>query len=72
MFFGVPETGLVLARQVGEQVVIEADGRIVAVVELAEATPGHARLRIRAPRDVVIARTEVYGRRPSKKLSVPA
>ncbi len=49
--------GLVLARHVGERIVI-AEGSIV--IELLEAHRGRARFSIIAPRDIDVHREEVY------------
>ncbi len=61
---GLPMGGLILTRRAGQEVVIEIDGRIVALVELHDI-PGRdrARIRVRAPSDVLVDRAEVYDRR---------
>ena len=67
---GLPPGGLVLSRGESEEIVIEVGGRVVAVVQVAALQADRAKLRLRAPADVVIARAEVY-RRP-KHHAVPA
>lgn len=61
---GLPDGGLILARHVGEEIVIVVDGRIVAAVQVVDTpAPRKARLRVRAPADVTVDRREVYARR---------
>lgn len=58
-----PGGGLLVTRSIGEEVVIEQGGRIVAVVQVKCLRRGRAQLRIRAGADVLVDRAEVYQRR---------
>ncbi|HVA50163.1 MAG TPA: carbon storage regulator [Pirellulales bacterium] len=69
---GLPNGGLVVSRRQSEEVVIEVEGRVVAVVQVVEILPDRTRLRIRAPADVVIARAEVHGRPPRPSEAITA
>jgi sRNA-binding carbon storage regulator CsrA len=60
----LPEGGLILSRNLGQEIIIEVAGRIVAVVQLVDTpAPRKARLRVRAPADVTVDRAEVHARR---------
>lgn len=66
-----PRRGLVVTRSIGQEVVIEQAGQIVAVVQLSSVGGGRAGLRIRARPDVLVDRAEVYHRRRKEPAGGP-
>jgi carbon storage regulator CsrA len=54
-----PTPGLVLARKVGESVVIAED----VVVTVVELTYGKVKLHFQCPKDVVVDRLEIWQRK---------
>lgn len=59
----VPATGLVISLKRHEGIVLHRAGDVIAVIELTHARRERGRLRVRAPTDVTIDRSDVYRRR---------